>query len=353
MSEKKVSMFPVTKEICAVARFNYLLRGNILSEILAPDFLKLGGKDISSVDGGTATDIKIVDYDKKALKNCDVLYVDYDENLNNLDIYREVIDDAKMLGSELLLSDELACLLYPMRIDESQTNVKPTILECLYDITIPVITVFTQGARTDQFAVELALRNYFLQEGYHISQIGSQIISHFFGFAALSSYISQTKDTYEKILSFNHAVKDIIEKEKSELLILGVAEPLLKYNNQIPQSMGILPFIVANAVRSDISILCSYLAPYKKQFFSEMKKHGKYRLDGPIEFFNISNTSLFVEPVTSKFEYIDLDTDFVLKTMGNDIENGEYCLFNVLNAESFSEACKAIHGTLTNNVRSV
>jgi len=355
--KKKLTLFPMTRDMCAIARNQSLLQYYVLDRLLVPGFSRLAGEDISEVDGGAVANIKFTEYNSDALDDCDIIFVDYDENIHSMSVYNDVIQNAKEIGKEIVLSRKLRDRLRDKSEDQFDDIPAPNRLNAdyLHEISVPVITVLTQGPRTDQFALELALRKYFSSEGYKVAQIGSHEASIFFGFSDLPCFMYESRDGYEKALRFNHYVKELISEEKPDLLILGIPEATLKYNNKLLNGLGFMPFIACSAIRSDLQILSMYRDDYKLSYFDEMYKHGLYRLGVPIRFFNISNTC-FAPDMSSeipKHKYIDLNSNFVLSNIQEDVKQGQYCVFNVLNSESTKDACKAAHELLVGNVSSL
>ena len=352
---QKLALFPMTRDMCAVARNQSILRGYSLTQLLVPGFTMLAGEDISRIDGGSFANVRLAKYGADALVDCDVLFVDYDENMQVISMYNDVIQTAKEMGKDVVFSRKLRSQLREKNI--SQSNNVPLLsnsdFDYLYEINVPVITVLSQGPRTDQFALELALRNHFSNEGYKVAQVGSYEASSFFGFSDLPDFLHEPFDAYEKILKFNHYVKELIDNEKPDLLILGISGAIMKYNDRLLNGLGVLPFIACSAVRSDLQILSMYRDNYKNVYFDEMFNYGAYRLSAPIRFFNISNTCLVPEMSSDipKRKYIDLTSNFVLENIHCDVQDGEYHIFNVLNHDSANGAFIAAQELLTGNTR--
>jgi len=317
--------------------------------------MNLNGADVCKIDGGECTGTLLTSYNEIDLDVCDTLYVDYTEKLSNLSLYQDAIIMAEKMGKEVILSRELSRKLNLTKESHSNISENSSDFGYLAEIGVPVITILSQGVHTGQFAVELALRKSFSEKGYKVSQIGTQKSSKFFGISEFPDFIYENEDVCKKMVRFNHFSNSLIEKESPDLLIMGVPEPILKYNDKILNGLGVTPFVVCNAVRSDLAILCVYYSEYKNSDFNEMCQNGNYRLDAPIHFFNIANAAL--EPNTSsgtiKMQYIDLSSDFVLNNIKEITEIDEYCLFNVLNTNSFEKAYDAIERKLTDNVQSI
>ena len=345
--------------MCAVARNSSLLHEYVIEKMLTPSFLGLGGVDISKVDGGNYAGLEVTDYSAGLLSGFDTLFIDYDENMGASSIYSEVIDNAKEIGLEIIISRKYRNVFgqEPITWPSNAPLVESSDEHRLYEIPIPIITILTQGARTDQFATELALRKHFIEEGYNVSQIGSYEASQFFGFHELPNFLYEQRDAYEKTLRFNRYVAGLVSREKPHVIIIGVPTGIMKYNNKLLEGLGFLPYIVCNAVRADILTLCMYHLDYEKIFYDETSQYGNYHFGTPIDFYCVANTS-FVPEFTgslraSKKNYVDIDSDYVLATINKNIVSGDFHLFNALDNGSIKSACITIQENLLNNVSSV
>jgi len=259
---------------------------------------------------------------------------------------------AQEMDKQVVLSYQLEQKLQVefSRASLNSNNFDNPVEDRLYEIGCPVITVLSSGKRTDQFATELAIRGYFIEAGYSISQIGSNSASQFFGFSDAPKFLYNSQDAYTKVLNFNQHLRNLTTQEQPDLLILGVPEAIMKHDDQLLNGLGVLPFIVCNSVKSDLGILCMHYGAYNEQFFSEMSKFCQYRLNSPISLINMSNVSASQDASdNTKLNYTDLDSSFVLCNISK-IEIDDYLLFSALNQQSADEACRKVHSILTDNV---
>lgn len=351
---KKLTYYPMTRDLCAIARYAHLLNGYEINALLVPPHTGYEGKDINIIDGGDETNLQLSLYDDRKLHDCDVLLMDYNPNLKSKEMYNHAIKYATDIGKEVICSQKLINHLEG-KIIQIPTH-QPIALnfesDRLYGVNIPVITVLTQGAETDQFVIELALRNHFINNGYKVSQIGSFEGSQFFGFASLPNFLYEARDAYEKTLMFNDHVAKMVTQENPNILIMGVPDSIMKYNNQILNGMGYIPSIINNAVNSDIAMLSMYCGNYKLRYFEEMEKYGKYCYNTPIEYFNISNALYTPEMIDEypNIKYVEVNTPYALDAIKK-VNASNYNLFNALNKESMDLTCKNINDALADNIR--
>ncbi|MCL2222621.1 MAG: TIGR04066 family peptide maturation system protein [Oscillospiraceae bacterium] len=351
---KDLAIFPITKNMCAVARNNILLQDFEIKYLLSPSFLGLGGKDICHVDGGDESGKYITDYSHDKLTSCHTLFVDYDENIKEMAIYKEVIEAALSANVDVMMSREITKRLgktVSTQYDSHTLNINSEV-DRLYSVRVPVVTVLSQGVRVDQFAVELSLRKHFINSGYNVSQFGSSEASALFGFQAFPSFLFDSICGYEKVLKLNKHIKKITEDEKSDVLILGVPGSTMKINDQLLSGLGLIPFIVCNAVKCDLAIYCLYYEDFKEKYFDEISNHCLYRFDIPVKHFNIANSSLVPDTSseTPKENYIDLKSTFVFDHLLNNTSYKRHKLFNILDNKSATALCSNVIDELSDNV---
>jgi len=353
---ERLSLFPMSRDMCAVARYADMLEGYELTHLFVPKYLRMGEDDVSCLDGGTYVGLSLTDYSKEKLMECDVLYMDYDENMASVDLYKKILAHASEVGVEVILSRMLMQMLdselinpYP---DYGASFAASSGTDFLYEISIPVVMVLSHGVYTDQLAVELALRQHFAKAGFNVGQIGSHDACKLFGFTGMPDFMVMPADAYDKTVRFNRYVADMVKNEKYEIMIIGAPGSIMKYSDSLLQGLGVLPSIVCNAVRSDVSIACTYYGKYKKLYFDEMCKYGKYRMDSPIHFFSVSNTAAgsdLSSQDATRLNYTSLKSSFVLSTIKNIEVDDDYYLLNALDKDSITDACIAVHNTLSGN----
>ncbi|MCL2189111.1 MAG: TIGR04066 family peptide maturation system protein [Defluviitaleaceae bacterium] len=346
---KKLVLFPASHNMCAVARHVHLLRGYQLHSIMESSSLMLNKKDISEVDGGNPAGIMIDDVSNEIIKSCDVLYIDYNESYRKREIYERVMNVAKVHGKELIISKREKCSLGDELIKKSiNTNkVRPII----NDINVPVIFILSQGERTDQLAVELTLYSHFMEQGYKITHIGSTDVGCLFGFDCTPAFLHEDRCAEEKIIMFNNYVRTSIERDASDVVIISVSDAIMKYNNRILNGLGVMPFVMTNAVRSDVSLYCMHFAENLNEYIKEIKMYCHYRFDCKPSYFCVANTAVRYEANTNadKLNYTALDSQFVLDSLKREEEASGMHLFNALDKKSIANVCTAIELELQNN----
>lgn len=124
------------------------------------------------------------------------------------------------------------------------------------EIEVPIISVMGVGYNVSKFDVQLYLREMFLKKGYKVAQIGTKKISNIMGFYSIPDFMYNNRFSGEEtILRFNEFVKKVEDKEKPDIIIIGVPEPILPLNKKHLFSFGIRAYEIYQAVDVDYCIL--------------------------------------------------------------------------------------------------
>ena len=108
MHKKKVAIFAISRDACALARFSHLLSDDYeLSHLFVPRYMRLTNEDINRIDGGCLTGITCTDYHESLLANNDILFMECCESVNDIGLYQKVMHSALELGKEVILSRKL------------------------------------------------------------------------------------------------------------------------------------------------------------------------------------------------------------------------------------------------------
>ncbi|MCL2286449.1 MAG: TIGR04066 family peptide maturation system protein [Firmicutes bacterium] len=350
--ERKLALFPMTRDQCGMVRYSSLLDGYKLSSLLIPSFLPFNNMDSSRLDGGKLTGMTITHYNADRMDSYDVIYMDYDDK-HTLSLYKEVYDAHTRQDKKIILSQALskAFDICSKKSDDENDMVR----ERLFDIPVPVITVFAQGYKTDQFATELGIREYFVEKGYQVSQLGSQAASKFFNFSQIPPFLFSDGDAYWKIIRLNHYIKTLVENENPDLLILGAPNMIMKYNIHKLTGLGIIPLIVGDAVKSDISVVTTHHGKYDEKYFNMISSYCRYRLGCPAQFFNIANTKVESDSndPNKALGYLTMNNDVVLQSIETGMVPDEFHAFSALDSNSINKACNLIESVLAGNVQTL
>ena len=171
----------------------------------------------------------------------------------------------------------------------------------ILEIDVPVIGIMGMWDGTDKFEVSLALREKFLKDGYQVSQIGSRNYCEMMGFHSFPRFmLNPTVGEEEKIYQFNRYLKQLVEEESPDVILITIPGGTQQLNNQFPNRFGILPFLVSKAVVFDALILCTIYEPNAGELFELISTSFKYKFGCEADAFHMSNMVFDVASISEK-----------------------------------------------------
>ncbi|MBP1904018.1 peptide maturation system protein (TIGR04066 family) [Paenibacillus turicensis] len=365
---KKLAIYPYHKQNCPIARYKHLLEGYELTSIITAKGWGGNGQDASFFDGGVSVGIGMTDTFEEGIKDSDaVLFLEplsdkllstYPAKFGIVKRYdKEIIITTQVEEKLLLLGVERNELLnYTVLNPDRKVNFEVLLHEQadgkLAKIDIPILLVLGMGENCNKFELQLSARNYFLKKGYKVSQLGTKNFSPLFGFSALPGFL-YAKDIFvqDKIIAFNHYVQQIAITEKPDVIIIGAPGGIIPINNNNTNHFGLIPYMISNAVKTDITILSTYFNYYNVEVLNEFRKCCKYRFNCITDYINIANTRYMLNPenVDQSVDYMSLTSEYVLEQLPS-ISTKEFHLFNILNDPDaefiFERICSELEGNI-------
>lgn len=219
---KKIAIFPIDYVTVSLARCAYM-EGYEPLALLAPALCVLEGCDIAKLDGGKNTNIRLyTDYENKILESDMVYFVNCQEAKKLL---LQLLDYAKENNKKIVMSHDMDERSY-MEETYSQEYIKDLKSEKqqkLFQLDIPIISIFTIGKNCGQLQTEILARKYFTSKGYNVMQIGSHDFFSLFGCLCIpDEMFDSTIDPLNKTLIFNRFVYNQAAIKKPDIILLGV-----------------------------------------------------------------------------------------------------------------------------------
>ena len=232
----KAVVFPFNKEIHALVRFEQLLSFDIIDYF---DVKYLGNinRRISDIlenvqSEHTVKNIEMIDWNK----DFDTLilgHTDLIEQLTQRQFARSLIDNCLKYQKNLYIFDSLTVTMEDIRkfqnkglhLFVSSMNKEPhaNLLGKLYSFSSPILAVFGTSSRQGKFTLQLELRRKFLEDGYHVGQLGSEPTSVLFGLDEEypMGYNSGTgMDSSSNIQNINFLLHNI-QRKKPDIMLVG------------------------------------------------------------------------------------------------------------------------------------
>jgi peptide maturation system protein (TIGR04066 family) len=189
----------------------------------------------------------------------------------------------------------------------------------------PTTLILGQGPNSGKFETQMGLRKELLQRGFKISQIGTRPYCELFGFHSFPAFmLNKELDETEKIISFNHFIKNIEEEEKPDLIIVGIPGGIMPVVDKIHNNYGILHVEVASALEPDALIYNLYSNHYTKQYYDTSAEFVYHRFNNTLPAcFMLTNLWVDYNAIVEHdmFHVVTLDKmyDQVVEKPGKDI----------------------------------
>lgn len=326
--KEKTMIYPFDVESMPLIRHSSFFKDNVFSHIISPNGWGLNGKDASYDEGGQETGL-IVDSDfDKALKECETIF--FTKSNRQIDFNRSIYPKLKKsaeLSKNIICSIELkkeqieeiskVCKMngkYFKYLSHPYKDIVCPKTEKIYKINTPVVFVTGLGERTHKFEIQLSLRDSLQQMGYKVSQIGTRNYCELMGFNSFPGFMySRNITESEKVILFNHYIKNIEVNENPDIIIIGVPGGTMPFNYEFTNKFGILAYEISQAIIPDFVVFGTLYENVTTEFFELISKSHKYKFGYDIDCYNISNTSLNVQGSRneSSLQYLTMDWEFI------------------------------------------
>lgn len=206
--------------------------------LVAPGGWGMTDKDASRADDGEYIGILVKSCFESELEECDcVIFCEYSLPLDfNKYIYPKILESLHKkkdiiclipLEKHIELEIRTLCNYEGVRFsyykNESSQKFYNDFIENsvmnIQTIDVPVIFILGTGEKTNKFDIQLALRKYYLEKGYKVSQIGTRKYCECAGFNSFPDFMfDKTMSESQKVVCFNSYVKSIEKDEKPDVL---------------------------------------------------------------------------------------------------------------------------------------
>lgn len=356
---KKIIVYPFTYEHRELIIYDYLINNfKLIGAIVLNDSDE---KSLKNELNGFSVEKITCNFDTY-LNECDtVLFLDTENQYVTKEHYMSKLAMAHKANKEILFTNKCAHFSGETYIENAfmlngkeEKNVpNATIEKYIKNIDIPAIGVMGIGKYCNKLCCELVLYSYFKSKGYNVVYIGSKDYVPLFGGKIFPDFVNDKNfSVTDRIIKLNHYLFELSISEKADIFVLGMPGGIMPLNNKILNNFGEIPFIISNAIRLDIGILCSYY--YERltgEYIESYSNYCKYKLNCDINFINISNSSyrFNLDSQESVLEYLHYKNEMANNVA---IENNDQKIwsFNILNEKSKKMMLEKIYNDLTSGV---
>ena len=356
-------VYPYDMQFAPVLRYKDLMNSIEIVGLVSPFCSGLCGKDAGAADNGNELGIIVEEDFNRALTLCDtVIFAETEMEYDFYKIiYPEIVKAVKagkniilLIGVSKEVHDDIKgmCEANNVGFDYRHTKawvscrLKPDSINAhiIHDIEVPVIFVLGDGERTRKFETQLALRKYFIDRGYKVSQIGSRGYCELMDFHSMPTFIFEPRLEMEKIYLFNNYIKNIELTEKPDVIIVGVPGGIMSINNNNAAYCGITAYELSNAVSPDTAVFCMYYAGWEKDYYDDLKLIVKHRLGFDVQDFVLSNVKidwLGMNEDMNKLKFIYLGNDKI-ELQKKELKSQSVPIYNIVNKEDADELCSDV-----------
>ncbi len=294
-----------------------LLRNKLFQNVdeiicVAPSGWGVTHKDIGDLDLGKKTGLIISSNFEEALEKADAVFFiktqqELDKDKFILSKIKHAIENKKDIVCTIDLSKEeytqlkndsknLGCNFDYYNnnfFDVEKTKEFLKNQPSLTNIKTPIVMISEIISNIGGFDTQLAFKTYLENQGYKVSLISSSSYGSFFNNSNCPGFLfSQDFSESDKIILFNHYVKNIEISESPDIIIIGAPGALIPLTKARTESFGIPAYLMTRGAMPDASIVCSYSDQYTKKYFDEMNPTINYRFSMNTVGYLINNTIL-------------------------------------------------------------
>ncbi len=232
---------------------------------------------------------------------------------NNLDVIlcRDFSEHELQIIKSHIDKDKLH-ILYEMYRDIKMENE-------IFEINIPVVLITDIFAELNSQDVQLEVYDELKARGYAVKLVSSKRDMRLIEDIDIIPQIVLDKygSNKEKILRFNHYIKQIEVKENPELIVIGTPGNLIEISKKVTGDFGSSAYIFSRGIISDY-VVCNF--PYFSEFedkYKELCKCVENRLETKVDACNVipQYLDLMESEEYGELEYLGLSIQFVEKKL--------------------------------------
>jgi len=366
-NKERLMIYPYDIQSAPLITHQSLIKNYNITALVSPNGWGLNEKDAAFVYGGRPLGIHIQSDFEGCLDFCDtVLFAEHDQAT---DVKKVILPKIKKAAKQ---QKNILCSLCPNNeIKEeisqlcSSSNVHfkhfdygkevfyvdklESITRTLCSFETPVVFVMGASDKTHKFEIQLALRDNFINMGYKVSQIGSRNGCEIFGFHSFPWFMRSTSiNEIDRIILFNHYVKQIELRENPDIIIIGIPGGISPFSNELHNNFGVHAFQISQAVKPDAVIFSLLYADFSPDYFQSLSNKINHKFGYEINCFNLSNNlfDMNASVFEKRFMYAKLDTGLV-DNKTEYYRKLQIPVYNILNSQDSNNISRHIFDILS------
>ena len=359
-------VYPYNRQFTPFLRYDCLKQDFDEFRLVSPAGWGMTDKDASRADDGNYLGVMVTSDFQRELEYCDtVIFCDYSLPLDFKNhIYTKILqsihekkDIVCLMPLDLDLEHELRtiCNYEGVSFDCYKNESSKNYLEgfeneidfTIKTINVPIIFVLGVGDRTNKFDIQLALREYYLENGYKVSQVGTRGYCEWLGFHSFPDFMfNKSISETQKVICFNNYINSIEKAEEPDVFIIGIPGGIIPISDILYQDFGILAYQISCAIKPDVCILSLYYGQYEQSQFEDVNKSIKHRFGFEIDCLNLANVKLDITKSIEKrkMSYLGVDNKYSeeIKTMLNLLDKPVFNISNGQDGKNIYEFTKSM-----------
>ncbi|QNU66433.1 TIGR04066 family peptide maturation system protein [Ruminiclostridium herbifermentans] len=303
--------------------WNGEIDGNkIIKSLVSPSGWGIEGKEVQSLTGKYVVSSNF----SYELKGCSTVWFVEDDALPlPEDLLISKVQEAVENGKDILytrykdkqLYDKVMTMLQstnkqPILREEEKSQVK--LDDFCYSIKVPIIAILGLEEGVQKFDVQVALWRKLKELGYEVEAISTRLDSEVIGMNSIPQFMFETgMSETQKIIQYNHYVKQIELTKKPDIIILGVPGSVMPFDSVNHNNFGIMSYLISMAVPVDYAILCAPFYTNSDFDFTDINRDIYHKFGFEVAFCHIAPITLDLRSIfeDSKRRFFTLKEDYI------------------------------------------
>lgn len=347
----RVAVFPFTEQLLPVVRhFNLLQDVYDIRKVIARKGMGLSGKDVAFLCNHPPVGIPVTDMDNADDESWDILLVNYSDLDPAADCVMGFLRNCLKEGKEImLLCDSIdceknkfiakCCADFPSQITvlsaDAYSCYHHSFAETKFEpLRIPVLMIGSLIKQSDPLEVLISLKLEFLKHNRHISCLTTSNMGLLAGMHSYT-HIVNNRDAYseeDKIILLNQLARNIIRKERPELLLVEAPDAVMKYNDVAPNGFGIQTYMISLALQPNLFVCCVPMDLTDQNFIAAISKDFSHRYSCAISAVQVSNSLIDSMSIAQNegLSSVHADMDMVCNAIHSATQNQIFPIFDVV-----------------------